>query len=250
MGGRLKLRLADGGEFEAAFEDELPPSLSDLLATGYVGNQMVIAIDDSSDVEGHVFGSSIDVRLFDEGDVEGHAMTLHLPNAQSARDLQKRLLAAGVVGVIVVGAAATAVWAPGSSTGVATDQGSNAIVAPAPPPIAPGLKADIAAGDVVVRTAPAAPAIAPGLKADIAAGDVVVGTAPAAPAISPGLKAEIANGDAAATSATVAVPAAPAISPGLKAEIANGDASAAKAPAAPAVSPGLKADLANGDTQP
>lgn len=221
MGGRLKLRLADGGEIEAAFDGELPPSLSDLLATGYVGNQMKIAIDESSDVEGHGFGTTIDVRLFDEDDVEGHAMTLHLPNAQSARDLQKRLLAAGVVGVIVVGAAATAVWAPGSSTGVATDQGTNAIVAPAPPPIAPGLKAEIAAGEAVVVTVPRAPAVAPGLKADIAAGE-----------------------------ATVAVPAAPAIAPGLKAEIAAGEAGAAKAPAAPAISPGLKADIANGDTQP
>jgi hypothetical protein len=249
MSGQLKLRLADGGEIEATFDDELPGSLRDVLATGYVGNQMKIAMEDTSevedsDVEGHSLPATIKVRLFDEDDVEGHAMTLHLPNAQSARDLQKRLLAAGVVGVIVVGAAATAVWAPGDSTGAATGQ-STSIAAPAPPPISPALKAEIANGEAATIGAPTAPAISPAMRAELATGESVVVSVPNAPAISPALKAELAAGE----SATIGAPTAPAISPAMRAELAGGDAGSA-APADPAVSPGLKADLANGDVQP
>jgi hypothetical protein len=58
----------------------------------------------------------VQVRLFDEDDVEGHALTLHLPTAQAARDLQKKLLAAGIAGIVVVGAATTAMLVPQSGT--------------------------------------------------------------------------------------------------------------------------------------
>jgi hypothetical protein len=228
MSANLRLRLADGDEIAASIEGALGGQLRDLLAVGYAGNKMRIAADESDDVVGHALATTVQIRLYDEDDTEGHALTLHLPNAQAARDLQKKLLAAGVAGVIVVGAATTAMVAPNIGSGDASRTVSVPVAAPAPA-TAPGLKADIATGDAAAPVLAPAPATAPGLKADIATGDAAASVLAPAPATAPGLKADIATGDAA-----VAVPAPdPAGPPGLKADLATGDAAA---PATPEVS--------------
>jgi len=227
MSANLRLKLADGDEIEATIEGALGGQLRDLLAVGYAGNQMRIAADESADVEGHALATTVQIRLYDEDDTEGHALTLHLPNAQAARDLQKKLLAAGVAGMIVVGAATTAMVAPQVLTSDASRTVSVPAAAPAPA-VAPGLKADIATGDAAAPVLAQAPATAPGLKADIATGDAALPIPVPAPAVAPGLKADLAAGDAAGT---VAVPApAPAVAPGLKADLATGDAAAPATP--------------------
>jgi hypothetical protein len=130
----LKLRLADGSEIEATIESSIGGGLRDLLASGYAGNQMRIASDDTDDVEGHGISDTLSVRLFDEDDTEGQAMTLRLPSSAAARDLQRKLLTAGVVGVIVVGAATTAVVVSQQPSQTATGAGAQTVPAAAPAP--------------------------------------------------------------------------------------------------------------------
>jgi hypothetical protein len=130
----LKLRLADGSEIEATIESSIDGGLRDLLAAGYAGNKMRVAADTADDVEGHGFSDTVSVTLYDEDDTEGQAMTLRLPSADAARELQRKLLAAGVVGVIVVGAATTSVLMSQDKTDTATGAGAQAVPAAAPAP--------------------------------------------------------------------------------------------------------------------
>ncbi len=174
----LRLKLADGTEVEGAIEGAISGQLRDLLATGYAGNKMRIAADESADVEGHGLSTTVTLRLFDEDDVEGHALSLRLPNAEAARDLQRKLLAAGIAGVIVVGAATTSMLV---SDLTAPTAGSQTQAASIPvPDMAPGLAAEIAGGDLAGSRAIPAPAVAPGLAAEIRAGDLA--KTPPAPA--------------------------------------------------------------------
>ena len=57
MSANLRLKLADGGEVEATIEGALSGQLRDLLAVGYVGNQMHVTADASADVEGHALSN-------------------------------------------------------------------------------------------------------------------------------------------------------------------------------------------------
>ena len=179
----LRLKLADGTEIQGTVEGAISDQLRDLLATGYAGNQMRVAAEETDDVEGHALATTIRIRLYDEDDVEGHALALRLPSAGAARDLQRKLLAAGVVGVIVVGAA--------TATMVAPDQGATGGSAAANPAAA-------------TRDVPA-PAVHPGIAAEVKGGDLASTQAATrdvpAPAVHPGLAAEVKGGDLASTQA-------------------------------------------------
>ena len=139
----LQLQLDDGTTFEAVLEGDLPGG--DVLRPG--GHLRIVA--EEQDVEGHGAARALDVIVYGPDDVEGHAMTLKLPHADAARDLQRKLMAAGVVGVIIVGAATTSMWAPDLGASKATDT-----PAAAPAPISRGLQAE--REDAIVAT-PAVP---------------------------------------------------------------------------------------------
>ena len=121
----LEIRLEDGSTFEAVLEGDLTDE--DVLRS--LGKLRIVAED--QDVEGHGASAALDVIVYGPDDVEGHAMTLKLPHAQAARDLQRKLLTAGVAGVIVVGAAATSMWV--AESGVLTATGTTATAAQAAP---------------------------------------------------------------------------------------------------------------------
>jgi hypothetical protein len=125
MASTLRLRLADGTEVEGIVEGVLAPRAYDLLASATSTN-LRLTTDEADvdvkagddDVEGHGLRTSVQVRIAD--DVEGHAFTLRLPNAEAARDLQKKLVATGALaGVIVVGATVASVGVPDLGVGAA-----------------------------------------------------------------------------------------------------------------------------------
>jgi hypothetical protein len=203
----LRLKLADGTEVQGTVEGAISGQLRDLLATGYAGNKMRIAADETDDVEGHALATTIRIRLYDEDDVEGHALSLRLASADAARDLQRKLLAAGVVGVIVVGAATATMVVPDLGTSAPA---ASSVTVPAPD-VAPGLAAEIAAGDLTQARVIPAPDRAPGLAAEIAAGDLA--KAPPAPAwVDP--KVRDATPDE--TIQRAAVPAPPSADPAVR----------------------------------
>jgi hypothetical protein len=123
MGQTLTLRLADGTEIQGEVEGSLSSRALDLLnAAGATPLRLTATESDAdaadADVEGHGGVWSLQVRISD--DVEGHAFSLRLPDAASARETQKRLLAGGaLVGVIVVGAAVAQTGLPDLSVGAA-----------------------------------------------------------------------------------------------------------------------------------
>jgi hypothetical protein len=62
-----------------------------------------------ADTAGHALANdTLAVTITLEGDVEGHTMTLRLPSAQEARELQKRLLITGILAASIVAGAAGA----------------------------------------------------------------------------------------------------------------------------------------------
>jgi hypothetical protein len=126
MGEALEIQLEDGTTFEAVLEGDLTDD--DVLRS--LGRLRIVV--DDQDVEGHGAAAALDVIVYGPDDVEGHAMTLKLPHAEAARDLQRKLLAAGVAGVIIVGAATTSIWVADSGARTATDTGTAATVAAAP----------------------------------------------------------------------------------------------------------------------
>jgi hypothetical protein len=248
----LRLKLADGTEVEGTIEGAISGQLRDLLATGYAGNKMRISADDSADVEGHGLSTTVNLRLFDEDDVEGHALSLRLPNAEAARDLQRKLLATGVAGLIVVGAVTTAVVGPELLKSVDTS-GAPAVGAPAVTRTITGDEA-AGAGRYQVSTGygqSAVPAAAQGVfpgtttpgygqsqVPPAAQGVYPEASTSESTGISPALAAEIAGGEAEGTGygQSQVPPAAQGvypeastsestgISPALAAEIAGGEA--------------------------
>ncbi len=95
------LLLSDGSTISADIEGEISKWVRELLDSG----RKVRVRTDDKDVAGHATSDLLELQLWDDGDTEGHALTLRLPNAEAARDLQKKLLATGaLVGVIAVGA--------------------------------------------------------------------------------------------------------------------------------------------------
>ena len=122
----LEIQLEDGTTFEAILEGDLTDD--DVLRS--LGKLRIVAED--QDVEGHGAAAALDVIVYGPDDVEGHAMTLRLPHVDAARDLQRKLLAAGVVGVIVVGAATTSMWVSDSGARTAAGTGTAATAAAAP----------------------------------------------------------------------------------------------------------------------
>jgi hypothetical protein len=145
MASTLRLRLADGTEVEGIVEGVLAPRAYDLLASATSTN-LRLTTDEADvdvkagddDVEGHGLRTSVQVRIAD--DVEGHAFTLRLPNAEAARDLQKKLVATGALaGVIVVGATVASVGVP--------DLGVGAAPGAAPAPITQTVQSDIGIAD-------------------------------------------------------------------------------------------------------
>jgi hypothetical protein len=180
MAEALQLQLDDGTTFEAIVEGA--PADEDVLRTF---GRLRIELEDL-DVEAHGATPTVGVIVYGPDDVEGHAMTLRLPHPEAARDLQRKLLAAGVVGVIVVGAAATAMWVPDSGIGTATSV-SAPVAAPAPA-ISRGLQAERGMDQVAISIPPL-PAISRGLQAELNDG-VTASTPLTAPAESRGLQAE------------------------------------------------------------
>ncbi|HYM83654.1 MAG TPA: hypothetical protein VEY67_05855 [Candidatus Dormibacteraeota bacterium] len=175
----LQLLLDDGSTIEAILEGD---DGEDVLRT--LGRLRVVAGD--QDVEGHRVTSTIDVIVYGEDDVEGHAMTLRLPHPEAARELQRKLLAAGVVGVIVVGAATASMWVPETRVGAAADAGA---AAAARAPISRGLQAE--REDSIVATtfvrAPQSSALRAEREDSVVA---TPGSAPADPADGRGMRAE------------------------------------------------------------
>jgi hypothetical protein len=127
MTDALQLQLDDGTTFEAILEGELTDE--DVLRS--LGKLRIVAQDD--DVEGHAATSTLGVIVYGPDDVEGHALTLRLPHAQATRDLQRKLLAAGIAGVVIVGAATTSMWAPSSASTTAGTT-TSAVTSEAAPP--------------------------------------------------------------------------------------------------------------------
>jgi len=100
MSQTIRLRLTDGTEIDGTIDGPVSGPLRDLLASGHQ-----LRLTEDGDVSGHAIDAVVGLRASGD-DTEGQAFTLRLPNAEAARDLQKRLLATGaLVGVIVVGAA-------------------------------------------------------------------------------------------------------------------------------------------------
>jgi hypothetical protein len=143
MASTLRLQLADGTEVEGLVEGPIAPRAYDLLASaGSTHLRLTAEKDerkaDDDDVEGHGMRTSVQIRIAD--DVEGHAFTLRLPNAEAARDLQKKLVATGALaGVIVVGATVASVGVP--------DLGVGAAPGAAPAPITRSVQSDIGIAD-------------------------------------------------------------------------------------------------------
>ncbi len=146
----LTLQLEDGTELEAVLEGD--ESDADLLRSG----RLRIAAGDS-DVEGHGAGGMLGVIVYGPDDVEGHAMTLRLPHVDAARDLQRKLLAAGVAGDIVVGAPATTMWVADQGISLSTETAAPAA------PISRGLQAERGM-DQVATAVPADTAEHQGMK--------------------------------------------------------------------------------------
>ncbi len=123
----LQLQLEDGTTFEAIVEGE--PTDEDVRRSR--GRLRIAAQDD--DVEGHAATSTLGVIVYGPDDVEGHALTLRLPHPEAARDLQRKLLAAGIAGVVIVGAATTSAWVAGSASTTAGTATSAVTTHAAPP---------------------------------------------------------------------------------------------------------------------
>jgi hypothetical protein len=223
----LRLQLDDGTIFDAIVEGDG----ADEEALRTLG-RLRLELEDL-DVEGHAPSSTVGVIVYGPDDVEGHAMTLRLPHTDAARDLQRKLLAAGVVGAIVVGAAATAMWVPDNGIGTATSVAAPA-AAPAPA-ISRGLQAERGMDQVAIHIPPP-PAISRGLQAELNDG-VTPSTPLTAPAISRGLQAELNDGVTASTPLT-----APAESRGLQAERGMDQVASVTPLKAPPVSRGLQAE--------
>ena len=96
----LRIKLDDGSTVEGSLEGPISPDVDEIIAAGPVH----IALE-SDEVEGHELSSLVRLTIAGPDDTEGHALSLRLPDARTARDLERRLLATGVlVGVVVVGA--------------------------------------------------------------------------------------------------------------------------------------------------
>ncbi len=115
MGESIRLRLEDGQELEAILDDP-DDGLRARLATASAPLALLAADDD---VEGHGMSPIVRARVEDAGDTAGHALTLRLPDAEAAREVQRRRLGAGLVGVVVVGGGSTSMWVPDAGASIA-----------------------------------------------------------------------------------------------------------------------------------
>ncbi len=117
MGERIRLRLDDGREVEATVETVDEAMRTRLTEEGTRLRLRPAAADD--DVQGHGLTPSADVAVLAEDDTGGHAFTVRLPDTETARDVQRRLLGAGMVGVVVVGGGSTSMWVPDAGAAIA-----------------------------------------------------------------------------------------------------------------------------------
>jgi hypothetical protein len=229
MGEGIKLQLDDGSEILAIVEGDAADE--ELLRS--LGRVRLAAGD--QDVEGHALGSALDVIVYGPDDVEGHAMTLRLPHPEAARDLQRKLLAAGVVGVIIVGAATTSMWVPDLGVGVASQATAAAAPAAARALTTSALRAEKEDSIVATVQLPKAPPSS-GLRAEKA--DSIVATAPVVKAPpSSGLRAEKADSIVATAPVVKAPP-----SSGLRAEREDSIVATPDEPATQADHQGMRRD--------
>jgi hypothetical protein len=97
----ITLRLDDGTDVVVLVDGEMNDSLAELLSSG---DQLRLRADDL-DVTGHGPANVVTVWVAGPDDVEGHALALRLPNAEAARDFQRKLIAGGAIALVVAGGA-------------------------------------------------------------------------------------------------------------------------------------------------
>ncbi len=106
----ITIRLDDGSLAEARLaEPGSAEKLRKLLRDPTWSRKPLRVTSLPGDTAGHMLAAdTLAVSIALEGDVEGHTMTLHLPSAEEARRLQKRLLITGVLAASIVAGAAGA----------------------------------------------------------------------------------------------------------------------------------------------
>ncbi len=170
----VRIELEDGTTVEGTVEGPIGPDLGEVIAAG----PLRIALE-KAEVEGHQLSSFVQLIITGPDDTEGHALSLRLPNARAARDLERRLLATGaLVGIVVVGAVTATAVVPSLTTPQAP---AVSITAPLPAPgwADPAVRDRGSEDGIAPLTAPAwaNPAVRDGTQVES-----IGQTAPAAPA--------------------------------------------------------------------
>jgi hypothetical protein len=100
----ITLRLDDGTDILVLVDGEIDDQIAALLSSG---DQLRLRADDL-DVTGHGPSNVVSVWIAGPDDVSGHALALRLPNAEAAREFQRKLIAGGAIALVVAGGAVTA----------------------------------------------------------------------------------------------------------------------------------------------
>ncbi len=93
----ITLGLDDGTEITVIMVSDIDAPLHDLLASG---DQLRLRADDL-DVSGHASSNVLPVWIAGPDDVIGHPLALRLPDAESAREFQLKLIGGGAFAVVL-----------------------------------------------------------------------------------------------------------------------------------------------------